>query len=58
MKKINSKKFKKKKNAFILTFSFPVLVFVVAWASYICESDGFILVLLQTHVMKCGKVYE
>ena len=36
-------------------FSFPALAVVVANASYIRESESSILVLLQTHMIKCGK---
>ena len=38
------------------TFSFPALAVVVAKAPHIHESDTSILVLLQTRMIKCGKV--
>ena len=60
LKEINTKKLKKKKRAFIFIARdvFVALAVVVAKAPYIHESDSFILVLLQTRMMKCGKVPE
>ena len=37
---------------------FVALTVVVAKAPYILESDSSILVLLQAHMIKCGKVPE
>ena len=59
LKEINAKKLKqKKKRAFILIARdvFLAITVVVAKAPYIYESDSSILVLLQTRVIKCGKV--
>ena len=59
LKEINVKKLKqKKKRAFILIARdvFVAITVVVAKAPYIYESDSSILVLLQTRMIKCGKV--
>ena len=59
LKEINAKKLKQqKKRAFILIARdvFVAITVVVAKAPYIYESDSSILVLLQTRMIKCGKV--